>query len=64
MTVVFLVVLTWLAVATAVALGLGRGIRLADARQAADARDLRRELDSVLAGLEEDLRAGAGPTTV
>ncbi|NEM05953.1 hypothetical protein [Geodermatophilus normandii] len=61
---VLLIALTWLAVATMVALGLGRGIRLADTRQAPDGRDLHRELDSVLAGLEDDLRAAAGPTTV
>ncbi len=62
MTFALLVALTWLAVAAAVALGLGRGIRLADTRRAARPDDLRRELDAVLAGLEDDLRAAAGPT--
>lgn len=64
MTFALLVALTWLAVATAVALGLGRGIRLADTRRAPGPDGLRRELDGVLAGLENDLRAAAGPTTV
>jgi hypothetical protein len=61
--VVLLVALTWLAVATAVAVGLGRGIRLADTRRPGP-DDLRHEPDAVLAGLEDDLRAAAGPTTV
>ncbi len=61
--IVLLVALTWPVVATAAALVLGRGIRLADTRQAPGPGDLRPELDSVLAGLEEDLRAAAGPRT-
>ncbi|MGY1733376.1 hypothetical protein ACI798_17855 [Geodermatophilus sp. SYSU D01045] len=64
MTVVLLVALVWPAVAIAVALGLGRVVRLADGRQAPGCGDLRRELDAVLAGLEADLRAAAGPRTV
>ena len=64
MTFALLVALTWLAAAAAVALGLGQGIRLADTRRAPGPDDLRRELDAVLAGLEDDLRAAAGPTTV
>ena len=64
MTFALLVALTWLAVAAAVALALGRGIRLADTRRAPSPDDVSRELDAVLAGLEDDLRAAAGPTTV
>ncbi len=64
MNVILLVALTWLAVATVLALGLGRVVRLADSRRTAGVRDLRCELDAVLAGLEDDLRAAAGPTTV
>ncbi|MGY1735347.1 hypothetical protein [Geodermatophilus sp. SYSU D00684] len=63
MTVVLLVALSWPVVALAVALGLGRVLRLADRREPAGCGDLRRELDSVLAGLEDDLRAAAGPRT-
>jgi len=63
-TFALLVALTWLVVAAVAALGLGRGIRLADTRRAPGPDDLRRELDAVLAGLEDDLRTAAGPTTV
>ena len=51
--------LGWLAVATALALVVGRGIRLADVTAAETSPDLRREVDAVLAGLEDDLRAAA-----
>ena len=63
MTVVLLVALIWPAVALAVALGLGRVIRLAKQEEAPACGNLHRELEAVLAGLEADLRAAAGPRT-
>ncbi|MGY1831696.1 hypothetical protein ACI8AA_14890 [Geodermatophilus sp. SYSU D01180] len=63
MTVVLLVALCWPVMALAVALGLGQVIRLADRREMLGCGDLSRELDSVLAGREDDLRAAAGPQT-
>ena len=59
MTALVLIGLGWLVVATALALALGRAIRLADVAAAGIGPDLRREVDAVLAGLEVDLRAAA-----
>ena len=63
MTVVLLVALIWPAVAIAVALGLGQVIRLANPDETLACGNLHRELEAVLAGLEADLRAAAGPRT-
>ncbi|MGY1652048.1 hypothetical protein [Geodermatophilus sp. SYSU D01119] len=61
MTALVIIGLGWLALATAFALVVGRGIRLADTVDAEVGPDLRREVDDVLAGLEDDLRAAAAP---
>ncbi len=62
MTSALLVGLVWVVVATALALALGRAIRTADVRHEGSPPDLRREVETVLAGLEADLRAAAGAT--
>ena len=59
MTILVIMGLAWLAVATALALVLGGAIRLADAAAERTGPDLRREVDDVMAGLEADLRAAA-----
>ncbi|SHF62028.1 hypothetical protein [Geodermatophilus nigrescens] len=59
MTALVIIGLGWLAAATALALVVGRGIRLADTVDAEVGPDLRREVDDVLAGLEDELRAAA-----
>ena len=57
MTLALVLAATWLVAATAVGLVVGRGIRLADEHTSACDGDLGPELDAVLAGLEDDLRA-------
>ncbi|MGX5654020.1 hypothetical protein ACWKWC_04540 [Geodermatophilus nigrescens] len=59
MTALVILGLGWPVLATALALVVGRGIRLADVAAAQVGPDLRREVDAVLAGLEDDLRAAA-----
>ena len=59
MTSVLVIGLAWLAAATALALVLGRAIRMADARDEPVGPDLSAEIESVLAGLEADLRSAA-----
>ncbi len=49
----------WLVVATVVALVLARGLHVADMADERVGRELRAEVDAVLAGLEADLRAAA-----
>ena len=58
-TALVIIGLGWLAVATALALVMGRAIGMADVADATISPDLRREVDAVLAGLEDDLRAAA-----
>jgi hypothetical protein len=59
-TTALVIGLARLAAAVAIALVLGRALRLADVCDDRLAPDMRRDLDAVIAGLEADLRAAAG----
>ncbi|MGY1671042.1 hypothetical protein [Geodermatophilus sp. SYSU D00710] len=58
MSTALVIAVAWPAVAALLGLVVGRGIRVADDRTS-QGDDLSRQLDAVVVGLEDDLRAAA-----